>query len=135
VMSQKGRTRMAKAVRKRKRYTAAQRTEVLTAATRDGLTAAQVEKKFGVAPVTYYSWRKKSGVAGRRGRRRATPVAARSAASAVSAKLVDLSTHVRQEVGQRVRQILPDIVRSEVSDYLNTLFSGKKGAGRRRKRA
>ena len=81
---------MAKARRKRKRYTAARRAEVLAAASREGLTAAQVQKKFGVAPVTYYSWRKKSGVAGRRGRpgRRAAALIA-----SVPAKAVDLRSH------------------------------------------
>jgi transposase-like protein len=118
---------MAKAGRKRKRYTASQRAEVLAAATREGLTAAQVQKKFGVAPVTYYSWRKKSGVAGRRGRRRA------AAGATVSAKVLDLSSHVRQEVAQRVRQILPDIVRGEVGRYLSTLFASGKGRRRRRR--
>ena len=27
----------------------------------------QVQRKFGVTPVTYYSWRKKGGITGRRG--------------------------------------------------------------------
>jgi len=119
---------MAKAGKKRKRYTAARRAEILAAAQKEGLTAAQVKQKYGVAPVTYYSWRKKSGVAGRRGRRRAAPVT-RAAATDLS-----LGAHVRQEVAQRVRQILPDIVRGEVSGYLNTLF-GTGRPRRRRKRA
>jgi len=44
--------------RKRKRYTSAQRTQILSAAQKDGLTALEVQKRFGVTPVTYYSWRK-----------------------------------------------------------------------------
>ena len=99
--------------RSRKRYTDAQRAKILTAAQRDDLTAAQVKKRFGVIPVTYYSWRKKSGVAaGRRGTAIGLPGDRRN-----------LSTQVRGEVRTRVRQILPEIVRGEVDSYLNALFA------------
>jgi len=57
------------AKRARKSYTESQRQEILNAALKDGLTALQVQKKFGVTPVTYYSWRKKKGIRGPRGRR------------------------------------------------------------------
>jgi transposase-like protein len=63
---------MAKARKKRMEYTAEQREKVLAAAKAENLTAAQVQKKFGVTPVTYYSWRKKSGVTHKRGTRRGT---------------------------------------------------------------
>ena len=111
---------MAK-TRPRKRYTEDQRTNILSVAQREGLTATEVKKRFGVTPVTYYSWRKKTGVAGRRGQ--AIRVAGGNAA---------LSSQVRTEVRSRVRQILPAIVRGEVSSYLNTLFAS--GRGRRRAR-
>ncbi len=111
---------MAK-TRPRKRYTEDQRSTILSVAQREGLTATEVKKRFGVTPVTYYSWRKKTGVAGRRGQ--AIRVAGGNAA---------LSSQVRTEVRSRVRQILPAIVRGEVSSYLNTLFSS--GRGRRRAR-
>jgi len=111
---------MAK-TRPRKRYTEDQRSSILSVAQREGLTATEVKKRFGVTPVTYYSWRKKTGVAGRRGQ--AIRVAGGNAA---------LSSQVRTEVRSRVRQILPAIVRGEVSSYLNTLFSS--GRGRRRAR-
>ena len=112
---------MVKVRRKRKRYTDAQRASILSAAQRGGLTAAQVQKKFGVTPVTYYSWRKKTGVSGRRGR---TIQLKRSGG---------LSSDLRTEVRSKVRQILPNIVRSEVNSYLNTLLAS--GRGRRRHRA
>src|SRR5437764_15281863 len=54
------------AKRARKTYTEARRTEILAAAQKENLTANDVKKKFGVTPVTYYSWRKKEGVGGRR---------------------------------------------------------------------
>src|SRR5206468_11502867 len=48
---------MAK-TRPRKRYTEDQRTTILSVAQREGLTATEVKKRFGVTPVTYYSDRK-----------------------------------------------------------------------------
>src|SRR5689334_16090216 len=57
-----------KARRRRRRYTDEQRRNILDTAHREGLTAAAVQKKFGVTPVTYYSWRKKGGATARRGR-------------------------------------------------------------------
>jgi transposase-like protein len=115
---------MAKTRKKRTNYTAEQRAQVLAAAQKGGLTAAQVQKKYGVTPVTYYSWRKKSGVASRRGR------PARPSAVASSG---DLHGQVRAEVQAKVRQILPGIVRNEVSSYLDSLFGGKRGGRQRRK--
>ena len=114
---------MAKARRTRTAYSASQRTQVLAAARKDGLTAAQVQKKFGVKPVTYYSWRKKKGLTARRGRpsgpRRATLTG-------------DLVSQVRAEVQSKVRSILPSIVRGEVSTYLDMLFAtGRRGRPRR----
>jgi transposase-like protein len=106
--------------KKRKRYTPAQRSEVLQAAEKQGLTAAQVQKKFGVTPVTYYSWRKKSGAAGRRGRRGP----GRPPGTAVAGQ-------VRTEVQARVRAMLPGIVRQEVNSYLDSLFgTGRRGVRR-----
>ena len=108
------------AKRPRKSYTETQRQDILNAALKEGLTALQVQKKFGVTPVTYYSWRKKKGIKGPRGRRPA------------SAALVgggDVSAQVRAGVQARVREILPTIVRDEVARYLDSLF-GKGGGAR-----
>ena len=110
---------MAKARRKRNKYTPEQRSKILAAAAREHLTAEGVKKKFGVTPVTYYSWRKKSGATRARGRGRAR-IAARSGAIG----------GVRMEVANHVRRVLPGIIRSEVSSYLNTLFTN--GPSRRR---
>jgi transposase-like protein len=106
------------AKRARKSYTEAQRQEILHAALKDGLTALQVQKKYGVTPVTYYSWRKKKGIRGPRGRR-----------PAMVARGGDLTAQVRAGVQARVREVLPTIVRDEVSRYLDTLFSasGRRG--------
>ena len=106
--------------KKRTQYSDSQRKQILESAIRDRLTAVQVQKKFGVTPVTYYSWRKKTGIAGRRGR---TILAARASVSTGSG----LQGQVRAEVQARVRQILPEIVRNEVSNYLNALFGSGRG--------
>lgn len=114
------------AKRERKAYTEAQRKQILSAAIEQKLTAEQVQKKFGVKPVTYYSWRKKAGIRGPRGRK----PAAFSAAAAASAGGA-LGAQVRAGVQAKVREILPGIVREEVANYLDSLF----GAPGRRRRA
>jgi len=108
---------MPRTRRKRHTYTPQQRTTILAAARKEGLTAAQVQKKYGVTPVTYYSWRKKSGLAARRGGVM-VGTAGRGAA---------LTGQVRAVVQTRVRRILPIIVRNEVSAYLNELFLPRRG--------
>lgn len=110
---------MAKTRRPRKSYTAKQRATILAAAQKDRLTAEQVQKRFGVKPVTYYSWRKKTGIARRRG----------TGPRSLVVGTPNLSSHVRAEVRSRVQQILPAIVRSEVNHYLDGLF----GSGRKRR--
>ena len=122
---------MATARRKRRRYTSADRSQVLAAAQREGLTAIQVQKRFGVTPVTYYSWRKKSGVTRRR--RGGAVTIARGAGRLDAGRLDDLTSQVRSEVRMRVVEILPSIVRSEVSQYLNTLLAAGSRTGRRRR--
>jgi transposase-like protein len=106
--------------KKRKRYTPAQRAQIMGAAEKQGLTAVQVQKKFGVTPVTYYSWRKKTGKAAKRGRRGP----GRPAGG-------DIAGQVRSEVQSRVRQILPGIVRTEVNSYLDVLFGSGRRGGRK----
>jgi transposase-like protein len=114
---------VAKTRKKRTEYTPEQRAKVLAAAKAENLTAAQVQKKFGVTPVTYYSWRKKSGITRKRGTGAAT--SARPAAG-------DLTAQVRSEVQSKMRQIIPGIVRTEVSAYLDSIFGVKRG--RRKKK-
>jgi transposase-like protein len=118
---------MAKARKKRTEYTPEQRAKVLAAAKAENLTAAQVQKKFGVTPVTYYSWRKKTGITRKRGTRTAT--------AAVVARPVtgDLGAQVRSEVQNKMQQIIPGIVRAEVSAYLDSIFGAKQGRRRRKK--
>ena len=112
---------MARARRKRHTYTAAQRSAILDAARKQGLTAVQVRRKFGVTPVTYYSWRKKTGLTRRRG----------GAITLSTGSTGALTRQVRGEVRAKVRQILPGIVRTEVSGYLDSLFGGRRGRPRK----
>jgi transposase-like protein len=118
---------MAKARKKRTEYTPEQREKVLAAGEAGKLTAAQVQKKFGVTPVTYYSWRKKSGVTHKRGTRR------RTRAAVARPVAVDLGAQVRSEVQSKMRQIIPGIVRAEVSAYLDSIFSVKRGRRHKKK--
>jgi hypothetical protein len=113
------------AKRQRNTYTPKRRSEILTAAQRGNLTANEVKKKFGVTPVTYYSWRKKAGIVGRRGRR--PGLLAQSASGSL------IASQVRAGVQAKVRTVLPGIVREEVTSYLNTLFAGQRRPGRPRK--
>src|SRR5690348_5039235 len=74
------------AKRARHTYAPRQRAAILAAAQRHGLTANDVKKKFGVVPVTYYSWRKKEGLTGPRGRK-ATLTALRNNGAAFTAQV------------------------------------------------
>jgi len=108
-----------KARRRRRRYSDVQRRNILDTAQREGLTAGDVQKKFGVTPVTYYSWRKKGGATARRGR----PPGGGGGGGGELTSLVQ----------QKVRAILPTIVRNEVNRYLDTVL-GTNGAGAPRRR-
>ena len=110
------------AKRARKSYTEAQRQTILATAAEEGLTAEGVKKQFGVTPVTYYSWRKKNGIKGPRGRRPANRIASTGG---------DLGSQLRAGVQNRVREILPKIVQEEVAGYLDSFFGGSKARRRR----
>lgn len=112
--------------KKRTRYAEAQRRQILEAAVRERLTAADVEKKYGVTPVTYYSWRKKYGVGTRQGG------GARIASAAMSLNGGAITQQVRSAVQSKVRELVQSVVRAEVDEYLSSLFGA--GAGRRRVR-
>jgi transposase-like protein len=107
------------AKRARKRYTEEKRAEILAAAKKEGLTAKAVQKKFGVTPVTYYSWRKKTAPGARRG----------PAATGRARQFGDLGSQVRGAVRDKIQQLLPGIVRMEVGSYLDSILS----SGRRRR--
>jgi transposase-like protein len=108
-----------------KRYTAAEKSRILKAALAQRLTAVQVQKKFGVSPITFYRWRGPV-----RGARRGRPAAA---VGGLVAGLSDL----RDQVRAGVQKILPSVIRQEVRAYLDrALAAGRRGRrpGRPRKR-
>jgi hypothetical protein len=108
----------------RTRYTEQQRQHILSTAEHEGLTALAVQKRFGVTPVTYYSWRKKGGV-GRKRRERA--VAAGAAVGKALAGTMNLADMIRHELRTHIHKILPEMVRSEVG-------SAVSGTTKRRRR-
>ena len=110
---------MAKTRRKRHSYSNAKRISILQTAQNQGLTALDVKKRFGVTPVTYYSWRRKYGASSNR---KTTVTRGRTGG---------IESQVRTEVQARVRQILPTIVRNEVSQYLDSLFGSSRGRARK----
>jgi len=101
--------------RSRKSYTDEQRSQIMATAKTEGLTAIAVEKRFGVKPITYYSWRKKAGTARPRrgGGGRTTSTTA-------------LDANLRSAVQVKLRDLLPGIVQEEVSRYLDTALGGKR---------
>jgi transposase-like protein len=113
------------AKRARKTYTTQKRSEILAAAQRENLTANDVKKKFGVTPVTYYSWRKKEGLVGRRGRRPSLLTQVGGGGN--------VAVQLRAGVQAKVRAMMPGIVREEVTNYLNALFASNRRPGRPRK--
>ena len=116
---------MAKTRRKRHTYSNAKRISILQAARAQGLTALDVKKRFGVTPVTYYSWRRKYGAGSNR------PTTLRVAARVGRGGRDGIAGQLRSEVQSRVREILPQIVRHEVSNYLDSLFGSSRGRGRK----
>jgi transposase-like protein len=112
---------MPKTKRPRKQYAPEKRAQILAAAQKEGLTASAVQKRFGVTPVTYYSWRKKAG-AGKRRANGAVSTARRGNA---------LGSQLRDEIQARIRSLLPGIVRAEVNRYLDAALGS---VGRRRRR-
>jgi transposase-like protein len=91
-----------KARKVRKSYSAARRAVILAAAQKEGLTANQVQRQFGVTPVTYYSWRKKAKLAPMpRGRR---------PSDGASQGLFPGAAQIRDQVRRRVQEIIKDEV-------------------------
>ena len=105
-----------KKTRRGMRYAAADKARILAAARKEGLTALQVQKKFGVSPLTFYRWR--GPVRGRRG-------PGRPAGSGAG------NSDLRAQVQDRVRAVLPGVIREEVNAYLATIL-GRRGPGRPR---
>jgi transposase-like protein len=100
----------------RKQSTKAERARILAAADRDGLTALQVQKRFGVKPVTYYSWRK----AGKKVGASLKPAAATQFGS------IDMSGEVRKVLRTQIAMLLPGIIASEIAELLGGISTKKR---------
>jgi transposase-like protein len=98
-----------------KRYSVAEKERILAAARRGNLTAAQVQERFGVSPLTFYRWR--------------GPVRGMQGPAASSVGLSDLRQHVRSQV----RVVLPGVIREEVNAYLNRILGNQRRRGRTHK--
>jgi transposase-like protein len=101
---------MAKKSKRGTRYSAAQKAKILAAAKKEGLTGAQVAKRFGVSTLTFYRWRGpvRSDALKRAGKKRG-PGRPKG-----SGKVKVDTAAVRREVQAQIRKVLPQIIREEV---------------------
>ena len=95
---------------RRKTFKPQARQEILATAAKEGLTAKQVQQKFGVSMVTFYQWRKRAGLSGQRG------VAGRGVAH--NASSTPLPADLQKRVRTEVQSAMNRLVREEVEHYL-----------------
>jgi transposase-like protein len=105
----------------RRRYTAAEKKNILDTATRENLTGAQVQKRFGIAQLTFYRWRGPV-----RGKRAAGGRPGRPAGG------VNIEA-IRSEVRAGIQKVLPEVIRQEVQTYLAAILGRAPGRRRGRK--
>lgn len=111
----------AKKSRRGKRYTAAQKAKILATAKKEGLTGAQVAKRFGVSTLTFYRWRGpvRSDALQRAGRKRGP-----GRPKGTGGPRVDPAV-VRQAVRTQIEKMLPQIIREEVAAALSQALRGR----------
>jgi len=96
-----------------KRYTSAEKAKILAAANTEGLTGAEVAKKYGVSTLTFYRWRGpvRSDAVARRGKRGpGRPPGA--------GKVHVDPAALRKAIQEQVRKLLPQIIREEIEAAL-----------------
>ena len=108
----------------RKRYTEAEKKKILAIAKKEGLTGADVQKKFGIAQLTFYRWRGPV-----RGKRAAAGPAGRPGRPAGGIS-VDA---IRSEVRAGIQRVLPEVIRQEVQSFLAGVLGRAPGRPRGRK--
>ena len=86
----------------------AERARILAEAKAKGLTAEQVEKRYGVSKWTYYGWKKRAG----------TPKA-KVVPGAVQSKATGLSPDVLRK---EIRAMLPGILHEEIARVLGSML-------------
>ena len=100
----------------RKRFSDSERRTILATAQREGLTGAQIAKRFGISQVTYYLWKKKAGGGARR---RVRAEAAAATVGRTLGRAMNLGDMIREESRKRIGQLLPEIVSSEVGSAMS----------------
>ena len=88
---------------------------------KEKLTGAEVQKRFGIAQLTFYRWR--GPVRGRRAG------AGRPGRPALGGNI----GAIREEVRAGIRSVLPQVIREEVQAYLAEILGRAPGARRGRK--
>lgn len=101
----------------RRRYSAAEKKKILDTAVKENLTGAEVQKRFGIAQLTFYRWRgpvraRRGGAPGRGG--------------------VNVEA-IRSEVRAGIQKVLPQVIREEVQSYLAAILGRAPGRRRGRK--
>ncbi len=84
------------------------------------MTAAEVEKKYGISRWTFYGWRKRTGPG--RSSRRAYSVRGNNTGGSV------------ETLRSEIRAALPGILREELARAFGSLFQGQGRRGRRASR-
>jgi len=92
-----------------KRLPSAKKAMILKEAAAKGLTAEQVEKKYGVSKWTFYGWRKQTGTA--RG-----PLSRQASQANVAAPS-------QAALQKQLRAVLPGILREEIASALAGIFA------------
>jgi len=105
------------------------RAQILTTAGRLGLTAEEVERRFGVSKWTFYAWRK----SGKRVRSRASGAKPPSRDPRPDAKPAAPRPAPAPDVGAELRAILPRLIAEELARaFASILKSGPSGRRRQR---
>lgn len=89
------------------RFTEVERTRILAAAAREGLSGLKAAKRFGISTLTFYTWRKRAG---------------RSSGAGMAAVESALASVVLTGVRAKVAAVIPGIVNEEVTTYLDQAF-------------
>lgn len=98
-----------------RRYSPADKKKILRTAKQEGLSGKEVQKRFGVAALTFYRWR--GPVNSKKTRRKKTTGFNDSI--------------LRQEIRSRIETVLPQIIHEEVDSYLANILGKKTRGGRR----
>jgi transposase-like protein len=124
----------------RRRYTDAEKKKILRIAKKEGLTGADVQKRFGIAQLTFYRWRGPVRGPKARAARAAQPGGLTRAATVVgrtAGRAAASLDAIREEVRSGVRAVIPNVIREEVANYLREILGRRKpgrpkGSGRRK---